>query len=85
MGRENMAKKDQQDETSEGLDSTSKVRKTFLFILAAFLTFAGPTYMVYVFVNGLDLDYAVSMASGFALFLVGLALMLYLVRSKAIS
>ena len=68
------------------LDLSSKFWKTFLLILAVFLTFAGPTYMVYVvFLKILKMDYIVSMASGFALFVVGLVLMWYLIKRKVIS
>jgi hypothetical protein len=65
--------------------SSSRFWKTFLVILAAFLTFVGPTYMVYLFLNVLDLYYAVSMISGFILFLAGLVLMWYLIKRKVIS
>jgi len=68
------------------LDLSSKFWKTFLLILAVFLTFAGPTYMVYVvFLKILKMDYVVSMASGFALFIVGLVLIWYLIKRKVIS
>jgi hypothetical protein len=66
-------------------DSSSKFWKTFLVIFAAFLTFVGPTYMVYLFLNVLDLSWAVSMISGFVLFIVGLALMLFLIKRKMID
>jgi hypothetical protein len=64
---------------------STKSWRTFLIMLAALLTFAGPTYMVYILINVLDLNYAVSMVSGFALFIVGLALIWYLIRQKALS
>ena len=68
------------------LDLSSKFWKTFLVVLAVFLTFAGPTYMVYVvFLKILKMDYVVSMASGFALFIVGLVLIWYLIKRKVIS
>jgi hypothetical protein len=71
---------------STRLDLNSKFWKTFLVILAAFLTFAGPTYVVYVvFLKILKMDYAVSIASGFALFIVGLVLIWYLIKRKVIS
>ena len=62
----------------------SKFWKTFMIILAAFLTFAGPTYVIYAFVNILKIDYFVSMASGIILFLAGLVLILYLMKKKII-
>jgi len=68
------------------LDLSSKFWKTFLIVLAVFLTFAGPTYIVYVvFLKILKMDYVVSMASGFALFIVGLVLIWYLIKRKVIS
>jgi hypothetical protein len=59
--------------------------KTLLVVVAAFLVFVGPTYFVYVAVNVLELDYAISMGSGIALFAVGLVLLWYLVKNKVIS
>jgi hypothetical protein len=80
-----MAEKKQKDKRTL-LDLSSKFWKTFLVVLAVFLTFAGPTYMVYVvFLKILKLDYIVSMASGFALFIVGLVLIWYLIKRKVIS
>ncbi len=67
------------------LDLNSKFWKTFLTLLAALLTFAGPTYVVYALADILNIDYFVSMASGVILFLVGLVLMWYLIRKKIIS
>jgi uncharacterized membrane protein len=71
--------------TSTRFDLSSKSLKTFLVVLAAFLTFAGPTYVPYMFLNVLKINYAVSMAFGFALFVVGLMLMRYLIKRKVIS
>ncbi len=72
-------------ETSARLNLGSKFWKTFLTVLAAFLTFAGPTYMVYVLRNILEIDYFVSIASGIVLFVAGLVLIWYLIRKKIIS
>lgn len=75
-----------QKSKSTRLDLNSKFWKTFFIVLAVFLTFVGPTYIVYVvFLKILKMDYAVSMASGFALFIVGLVLMWYLIKRKVIS
>jgi len=70
---------------STRLNLNSKFWKTFLVILAAFLTFAGPTYMVYALLNVFKMNYFVSMASGFALFIAGLVLTWYLIKRKVIS
>jgi len=78
-----MAKK--KAETSTRLDLSAKFWKTVLTVLAAFLTFAGPTYMVYIFINIMKIDYFVSITSGIVLFIAGLALIWYLIRKKIIS
>ena len=72
-------------ETSARLDLRSEFWKTLLTVLAAFLAFAGPTYMVYVLRNILKIGYFVSIASGIVLFVAGLVLIWYLIRKKIIS
>jgi len=67
------------------LDLRSKFWKVSLMVLAALLTFAGPTYVVLVLLNVLEINYAVSMVTGFILFIVGLALIWYLIKKKIIS
>jgi hypothetical protein len=79
-----MAEKKEKSKSSR-LDLNSKFWKSFLIILAALLTFVGPTYMVYALLKILKMDYFVSMASGFALFIVGLVLILYLIKRKVVS
>jgi len=64
--------------------SGSKSWKTLLVLLAGILTFGGP-YLVYVMSHLLDLNYVVSMVSGFAMFFVGLALIVYLIRKNLVS
>lgn len=66
-------------------DTDSKTRKTLLVLLAAFLTFIGPTYVVYVLLEVLEINYAVSMISGLFLLVTGLILIWYLIRKKIIS
>jgi cytochrome c oxidase assembly factor CtaG len=83
LGCESMAK--EKGETSVRLDLSSKFWKTLLTVLAAFLTFAGPTYMVYVLKNILKIDYIVSMISGIVLFIAGLVLVWFLIKKKIIS
>jgi len=80
-----MAEEKQESKTVEKIGSDSKLMKTFLVILAAFLTFAGPTFIVYALLNMLKMDYTISMASGFILFIVGLILIWYLIRKQTIS
>jgi len=72
-------------ETSARLDLSSKFWKTLLTVLAAFLTFAGPTYMVYALRTILKIDYFVSMISGIVLFVAGLVLVWFLIKKKIVS
>ncbi|MEM3442781.1 MAG: hypothetical protein QXM86_02840 [Candidatus Bathyarchaeia archaeon] len=66
-------------------DTNSKMRKTLLVLLAVLLTFAGPTYVVYVLLEVLEVGYAASMLSGLVLLAAGLILIWYLIRKKIIS
>jgi hypothetical protein len=63
----------------------SGFRRTLLIIFAALLTFAGPTYVVYAFNSVLKIDYAISIVSGFVLFIVGLAIIWYLIKQKVVT
>ncbi len=67
------------------LNIGSKFRRTLLIIVTVFLIFAGPTYAVLVLLKVLDVEYFISMGSGFALFIVGLVLLLYLIKKGVIS
>jgi len=67
------------------LDLSSTFWRTFLMVLAAFLTFIGPTYIVYMFINILKINRFVSTVSGFVLFMTGLLLIWYLIRNKIVS
>jgi hypothetical protein len=66
-------------------DVNSKFMKIFLILLSVFLIFAGPTYISYVLFDALKVNYVASVVSGFALFVVGLLLMLFLIRKKIIT
>lgn len=81
----NEEKKKGSNEKSSKLDLKSKFWKTSLTLLAALLTFAGPTYVVLVLSNVLKINYAFSMVTGFILFILGLALIWYLIKKKIIS
>ena len=65
-----------------GLDS--KFMQILLVIAVAFLLFAGPTYVPYV-LTSVNVSSAAATIAGFALFIVGLFLMLFLVRKKIVS
>jgi hypothetical protein len=54
-------------------------------IVAVFLTFAGPTYVVYGLSVIIKVDLAASFVVGLVLFIVGIFMMRYLVSKKIIS
>jgi hypothetical protein len=66
-------------------DLNSKFTRILLIVVSAFLIFAGPTYISYLLSDVLNVNYVASVAAGFALFIVGLVLMLFLVRKKVIT
>jgi hypothetical protein len=80
-----MTKEEQKRKIVGRIDTSSKFWKLFLMVLAALLTFVGPTYFVYALVDVVKIGYAVSMVSGFALFVIGLVLIRYLIKNKIIS
>lgn len=82
---ENLSEKRKLAAKTSKLKLTSNFWRTFLTVLAALLTFAGPTYLVLIFSKALDINYAYSMVSGFILFVAGLALILFLIKNKIIS
>ena len=63
----------------------SKFMQILLVIAVAFLLFAGPTYVPYVLSDILNVGATASMVAGFALFILGLLLMVFLVRKKIIT
>lgn len=69
---------------ASGLNLNSKFWRTFLTLLAVILIFAGPTYAVLALWKVLDLDYALSIVSGFSLFVIGFALLLFLIKRKVV-
>jgi len=62
-----------------------KAKRVLLILVAVLLVFVGPTYVPYVFVDILKVNYFVSIAVGFVLFAVGLGLVWYLIRKKVIQ
>jgi len=62
----------------------SKFNKIALTIIAAVLIFVGPTYIPAALSDTLHLDYVVSIVVGAALFIAGLALIVWLIRKKVI-
>jgi hypothetical protein len=74
------------ESTSVGMfDLNSKFMRAFLILVAAFLVFAGPTYVPFVLAEVLKVNQAASMVFGFVLLIIGLALMVYLIRKKIIE
>jgi len=74
-----------EDKSIGMFDLSSKFMRVFLVIVVAFLVFVGPTYVPYLLVNVLNVNYVASMVFGFALLIIGLALMWYLIRKKIIE
>jgi len=66
-------------------DISSKFMKILLIIVTVLLIFAGPTYFSYLLSNVLNVNYVVSVVSGFALLVVGILLMLFLIKKKIIT
>ena len=74
------------DENNVGrFDVNSKFMRVFLILVSVFLIFVGPTYISYVLSDVLKVNYVASVVSGFALFIVGLMLMLFLIRKKIVT
>ena len=77
-----------ENEENKSVDSdlmSSKLWRTLLILVSVFLIFAGPTYVIYALAVLLDVNLAASFATGFVLFALGLVLMWYLVKKKAIE
>jgi hypothetical protein len=76
--------KNKGNKSSGGFDLSSKFWRTFLVLVAAVLIFAGPTYVPYLLVDFLNVNYVASIVSGLVLLIIGLVLMGYLIRKKII-
>jgi hypothetical protein len=72
-------------EKKEKTREKTKFWRILLTVLVALLTFAGPTYVVYALINILNINYALSMVSGIALFTAGLVLVWYLIKNRIIT
>lgn len=71
--------------TETEITAMSSRMKAALVILSAVLIFAAPTYLVYMLENALQLNYIVSVSLGFVLFIIGLALLYFLIKRRVIS
>ncbi len=63
----------------------SKFMKVAMTIVAVFLIFIGPTYIPFLLSDVLKVDYIASIGLGVVLFIVGLMVLVYLIRKKAIQ
>jgi hypothetical protein len=77
--------KEEQNRGRSSLNLGSEFFKKLLIVLAVLLIFAGPTYAVYVLLHVLKLSYLKSMGGGFILFIIGFALLLYLIKKGVIK
>jgi|Deesub1362A_J573_1020465.scaffolds.fasta_scaffold06678_4 fumarate reductase subunit D len=62
----------------------SKIGKTVLVLLTAFLIFVGPTYMVHLMESVLKIPAIPSKLGGLFLFLMGVFLLWFLIRKRVI-
>jgi hypothetical protein len=67
-----------------GFAADSKFTRVLLIIVTALLIFVGPTYVPYLLSSILNVSSAAATIAGFALFILGLFLTLFLVRKKII-
>jgi hypothetical protein len=68
-----------------GFDLSSKFLRVLLILVAVILIFVGPTYIPFVLVDVLNVNYAASVVTGFALLIAGLFLMWFLMRKKIVT
>ncbi len=74
-----------QEEDIQVSGMESKFMRVFLIIIGALLVFAGPTYVPYILANVLNLNALAANVVGFVLFIVGIAIIIFLARKKIIS
>ena len=63
----------------------SKFTRIALTIVSVLLIFVGPTYIPYLLSSVLGVDYFASIGLGIVLFIVGIAMLVYLIRKKVIT
>ncbi len=63
----------------------SKFSSITLTIVSVLLIFIGPTYIPYLLADVLKLEYFASIGIGLVLFIVGLVMLVYLIRKKAVT
>jgi hypothetical protein len=72
-------------ENQESGIAESKFMRVFLIIIGALFIFTGPTYIPYILADVLKANYIASIAIGFAVFIVGILIVVYLARKKIIT
>ena len=80
-----MVENDEENSTVDRFNIDSKFMRVLLILISVFLIFAGPTYFSYLLADVLKVNYIASVVSGFALLIVGLFLMWFLIRKKVIT
>jgi len=73
------------DEIKQIDNMESKTTRIALTVVAVVLLFAGPTYIPYVMVELLQLNYFAAIGTGAVLFIVGIIMMLYLAHKKVLT
>jgi len=73
-----------ESESSGMFDMNSKFWRATLLIVSVLLIFAGPTYIPYLMVDILGVNYVASVVLGVVLLILGLVLLWFLVRKKVI-
>ena len=64
---------------------STKIGKVFLTIVAVFLTFAGPTYIVYGLYSVVKISLGTSIVAGLVIFIIGVGMIWYLVKRQIIA
>jgi uncharacterized protein YqhQ len=80
-----MVENDEENNTVDRFDIDSKFMRVLLILVSVFLIFVGPTYVSYLLADVLKVNYIASVVSGFALLIVGLFLIWFLIRKKVIT
>jgi len=62
-----------------------RIWKAFLTLMAAFLIFAGPTYIVFLLTYEMGVSYAYSVTFGVILLILGLMIVFWLVKTGGIE
>ena len=73
------------DKSPGGIDLSSKFWRASLVLVAVLQIFVGSTYVPYVLVDLLKVDYFVSIALGTLSLVAGIALIWFLIRKKVIE